>query len=143
MTGHNHNVVKDCYRTAIDILSYMSYHKRVRWRIEYYVDELGQKPVEEFIDGLTKEQQGKVWQTIEQLESYGPLLDYPFTSQIEGRLRELRTQAAKAKIRILYYGDAKRSFVLLHGLIKKTRELPENDKKKGLKRMRRDMELKE
>jgi len=103
----------------------------VQWKIEYYIDELGEKPVEEFLDELSEEEQGKVVQVLKQ---HGPLLDFPFTSQIEGRLRELRIQAAKAKIRILYYGDAHRTFVLLHGLIKKTQELPEADKKKGLKR---------
>jgi phage-related protein len=121
----------------------MSYHKRVKWKIEYYIDELGEKPIEDFLINLDKEQQGKVWQVIEQLETYGPNLDYPFTSQVEGRLRELRIQAGKTKIRILYYGDVKRSFILLHGFIKKNPKVSDSDKKKGLKRMRRDLELKE
>ena len=39
----------------VDILAYMSYHKRVKWKIEYYIDELGEKPIEDFLINLDKE----------------------------------------------------------------------------------------
>jgi phage-related protein len=46
---------------------------------------------------------------------------------VKGRLRELRTQQGKDKIRILYFGDARRFFVLLHAVVKKTEKLEESD----------------
>ena len=39
----------------------------------------------------------------------------------------MRTQQGKDKIRILYFGDALRVFVLVHGLVKRTAKLPEED----------------
>jgi len=39
----------------------------------------------------------------------------------------LRTQQAKDKLRIFYFGDAKRVFVLLHGIVKRTPKPPEED----------------
>jgi len=42
-------------------------------------------------------------------------------------MRELRTQYGREKIRILYFGDSQRKFVLLHGLIKRTDKLEKSD----------------
>lgn len=39
--------------------------------------------------------------------------------RLRGRSGSFRTQYAKDKIRILYFGDTKRRFVLLHGLVKR------------------------
>jgi phage-related protein len=44
---------------------------------------------------------------------------------VRRRLRELRTQQGKDKLRILYFGDASRTFVLLHAIIKRTAKLPD------------------
>jgi len=64
---------------------------------------------------------------IRMLEQEGPSLPFPYSSQVRGKLRELRTQQGKDKLRILYFGDAKRVFVLLHGIIKRSAQLPEED----------------
>ncbi len=39
----------------------------------------------------------------------------------------MRTQQGKDRLRILYFGDAKRRFILLHGIVKRTAKLPEED----------------
>lgn len=36
-------------------------------------------------------------------------------------------QDGKDKLRILYFGDANRTFVLLHGMVKRKARLPEED----------------
>lgn len=100
-------------------------------------------PVLEYLDGLHKREAVKMYQLIQMLEEHGPTLPFPYSSQIEGRLRELRTQLGKMRLRVLYYADKNRQFVLLHGLRKQTAKLPNSDKAVALARMERDMVLKE
>lgn len=57
------------------------------------------------------------------LEERGPHLPFPYSSQVEGRLRELRVHFGRTLYRILYYGDAERTFVLLHAFTKRTPRL--------------------
>jgi hypothetical protein len=70
------------------------------------------------------------------LEEQGAAMPFPYSSQVRGPLRELRTHYGKEHIRILYFGDAIRVFVLLHGLIKRTPKLDERDIKIAEQRMR-------
>ena len=112
------------------------------WEIEYYIEGDGSSPVEGFLDSIRPRPRAKLVQLIKRLEVDGPTLPFPYSSQIEGRLRELRTQLGKNRYRVLYYGDQERTFVLLHGVHKKTEELPEQDKQIALRRMKSDMEQK-
>ncbi len=97
------------------------------WQVDFYVDERGQAFVEEFLAGLPLNRRAKVLALIKMLEQEGPNLPFPYSSQVKGRLRELRTQQGKDKLRILYFGDAKRVFILLHGIVKRSAKLPEED----------------
>lgn len=45
--------------------------------IQYYADEEGRKPVQEFIDALDCKMQAKVFGRLELLEEYGPMLGMP------------------------------------------------------------------
>jgi phage-related protein len=114
----------------------------VPWRIEFYEEEDESRPVEEFLETLPAEHRAKVAQCLQLLEEFGPILDDPYSSQIKGKLRELKSHYGKAQYRILYYGDPIRSFVLLHGLRKVTGRLPEGDIEIAEKRMARDLRLK-
>lgn len=82
----------------------------------------------EFLDSLPVKDAAKVFQTIQMLEEFGPALPFPYSSQIEGKLRELRTRLGRNLYRILYYADKKRRFVLLHGFRKTSEKLPESIK---------------
>ena len=63
-------------------------------------------------------------------------MDYPYTSQIEGRLRELRLRMGKSRYRMLYFFDVDRTAILLHGLTKNTAAVEESNKRIGNSRMR-------
>jgi len=97
------------------------------WRVDFFVDERGNAPVEECLTSLPLQHRAKALALIKMLEQEGPSLPFPYSSQVQGKLRELRTQQGKDKLRILYFGDAKRVFVLLHGIVKRTAKLPEED----------------
>ncbi len=92
-------------------------------------------PVRVWLDTVPLEVRGKVLARIELLRTGGPTLDYPYTSQIEGKLREARLRVGKTRYRILYFFDEDRTAVLLHGFTKNTAAVEEADKKVGRARM--------
>jgi len=97
------------------------------WRVDFFVDERGEAPVEEYLTALPLQHRAKLLALIKMLEQEGPNLPFPYSSQARGKLRELRTQQGKDKLRVLYFGDAKRVFILLHGIVKRSAQLPEED----------------
>ena len=97
------------------------------WRIDFFVEEGGRAPVEEYLLRLPVQHRAKLLALIKMLEQEGPNLPFPYSSQVRGKLRELRTQQGKDKLRVLYFGDARRVFVLLHGIVKRSAQLPEEE----------------
>jgi phage-related protein len=106
-----------------------------RWEVEFFTDEDGSFPVRAWLDGLPEEVQGRIIARIELLKKGGPTLDYPYTSQIEGRLREVRLRIGRTHYRVLYFFDERRTAVLLHGFTKNTAAVEERDKRIGRARM--------
>jgi hypothetical protein len=60
------------------------------WSVKFYVDEKGNAPVQEFLDGLDKKRRAKVLALIALLAEQGAALHFPYSSQVRGKLRELR-----------------------------------------------------
>ena len=107
------------------------------WKIDFYADEDGSFPVRVWLDSVPEEVRGKVLARINLLKTGGPTLDYPYTSQIEGKLREARLRVGKTRYRVLYFFDEARTAILLHGFTKATASVEEADKKIGRTRMTR------
>lgn len=98
------------------------------WQVDFFTDEReGGAPVEEYLKSLPVQHRAKMLALIKMLEQEGPNLPFPYSSEIRGKLRELRSQQGKDKLRILYFGDVRRVFVLLHGIVKRSAQLPEED----------------
>jgi len=93
------------------------------WRVDFYVEDDDTAPVEGFLDSLPDRVRAKALAIIKLLEKEGPHLPFPYSSQVQGPIRELRTQYGKEHVRILYFGDPERVFVLLHGIIKRSKKL--------------------
>lgn len=96
--------------------------------------------MQEFLDGLDKPRRGKLVATIKLLEEQGPALPFPYSSQVQGKLRELRAHYGSEHFRILYFGAPNRAFVLSHALEKRTEKLPGRDIKLAEKRMGKYLE---
>jgi len=105
------------------------------WNVDFYQDDDGKLPVMKWLDTLPEEVRGKVIARIDLLKEGGPTLDYPYTSQIDGRLREIRLRVGKTRYRVLYFFDDERTAILLHGLTKNTPAVEEADKRIGSARM--------
>ena len=113
------------------------------WPVEFYQNQNEQKPVRDFLLSLQPKPRGKVLQGIQILSEFGIDLPFPYSSQVEGRLRELRVREGKNQYRILYYGDANRVFVLLHAFEKRSRKLPQREIRIAMERMNADRKRKE
>lgn len=105
------------------------------WKVDFYVTTEGSTPVQSWLDTLPPDVRGKVLARIQLLRNEGPILDFPYTSQIEGRLREARLRVGKTRYRVLYFFDEERTAILLHGFTKATATVEEADKKIGRARM--------
>jgi phage-related protein len=106
-----------------------------RWQIEFFEEQDGARPVQAWLDGLPGAVRGKVLARIDLLAQHGPTLDHPYTSQIEGKLREVRVRLGKTRYRVLYFFDESRVGVLLHGFTKNTAAVEETDKRIAHARM--------
>ena len=107
------------------------------WAVEFYEEEDGSAPVEKFLAKLPREHRAKSLEIVKLLEEVGPTLAFPYSSQVKGKIRELRTQQGKDKISILYFGDKRRQFILLHAFIKRTEKLSEKDIETAERRMKK------
>lgn len=105
------------------------------WRVDFYRDAAGRRPVEEYLDGLPAKHRAKVLALIARLGQIGPTLPFPYSSQVDGKLRELRTNFAKTRLRVLYYCDETQTFQLLHGIVKNSAALQQSDIDKGNARL--------
>jgi hypothetical protein len=107
------------------------------WTVVFFENVHGHVPVGEFLTRLFLGHRAKAPALIKMLEREGPSLPFPYSSQVRGRLRELRTQQGKDKILILYFGEARRVFVLLHGILKRSTQMPEEAIRAEEERMQR------
>ena len=105
------------------------------WSIDFFREEDGTLPVLQWLNGLPEGIRGKVIARIDLLKKGGPTLDFPYTSQIEGKLREARLRMGKTRYRVLYFFDETRTAILLHGFTKQTASVEESDKRIGRMRM--------
>jgi phage-related protein len=107
------------------------------WKIGFFAEDDGSFPVRKWLDALPQGVRGKVIARIDLLKKGGPTLDYPYTSQIEGKLREARLRMGKTRYCVLYFFDETRTGILLHGFTKATASVEESDKRIGKERMAR------
>lgn len=101
----------------------------------YYQDLKGRKQVKEFIDRFEEKTRAKILARIEFLEEHWHEVRRPLVDKIDKDLYELRVEFAWNNVRVLYAYMFKDYIVLLHGLVKKTNKIPENDKQKARTRM--------
>ena len=97
------------------------------WQVGFYEREDGGCPVEDFLNELGKPPRAKVLALIQLLAEQGPTLPFPDSSQVHGKIRELRTRYGRERLRVLYFGASTRERVLLHGFVKRSPKTPEQD----------------
>jgi phage-related protein len=101
-----------------------------------YRSQAGDRPVQEFLDGLPEREGGKVLGAIDYLAREGPRLHRPHAAHLRGKLWELRVSWARMEYRILYFFLKGENIVLVHGFVKKTQAVPERELETAERRMK-------
>jgi hypothetical protein len=78
-----------------------------RWRIGLSDEVRG------WVNALSTTDRARVDALLDLLVERGELLPFPYTSQLSGKLRELRIQFGRERTRISYYPGSGHRFVLL------------------------------
>lgn len=88
--------------------------------------------IEKFITSLEKRTIAKVLRTFDLLKEFGSNLGMPHSKPIKKGLFELRIRGEQ-EVRIVYVFHDNR-IILLHGFLKKTNKIPENELKTAIKK---------
>ena len=107
----------------------------MRKKAIYYENERNNRPVEEFINDLEFKTKAKVLARIEFLEERWQELRRPYVDTLKEGLYELRVIFSGNQVRVIYAYMFKDYIILLHGIIKKTKEVPQEDMLKAKNRM--------
>ncbi len=107
------------------------------WQVEYYKKENGDIPVLNYLLSVDAKLRAKAFREIELLEKHGPDLREPYVKPVKGAkykgLFELRVKFASNISRIFYFTYGQKTFVLLHGFTKKTKQTPIKELERALR----------
>jgi phage-related protein len=93
----------------------------------FYKTEAGGEPVREWLKSLAKHEKKLIGEDIKTCELGWPV-GMPVSRPLGQGLHEVRTKLPGNRIsRVIFYIDKKERMVLLHGFIKKTPKIPEED----------------
>ncbi|MBI4157442.1 type II toxin-antitoxin system RelE/ParE family toxin [Candidatus Woesebacteria bacterium] len=110
--------------------------QKEKWKIVYYESTNGSFPIYEFINGLEARAKSKVINTLDYLEIYGTRLGLPHVKKVTRTdLWELRILGSD-NIRIFYVATFGRTFLLLHGFVKKSPKTPNKEIKIAVARLK-------
>ncbi len=108
----------------------MIYNKN-EYKVKFYQDDKGNIPVIEYLEKIGKKEKAKILKYIEFLEMNDGYLDEPYSKHIKGKIRELRVDFSKNKHRVFYFTFIKKTIILLHAFLKKTKKTPIKEIKKA------------
>ena len=108
----------------------MIYHKN-EYKVKFYQDDRGNIPIIEYLEKIGKKEKAKILTYIEFLKMNDGYLDEPYSKHIKGKIRELRVDFSKNKHRIFYFTFIKKTIILLHAFLKKTKKTPIKEIKKA------------
>lgn len=114
----------------------------MRFEIEFYEKENGEKPVEIFLDSVSEKVRAKIIDNIVFLRDNGSTVREPKSKHIDDGIFELRTQLGSTASRILYFFFVGRRIILTNGFIKKTQKTPIDEIEKAKEYRKRYIERK-
>ncbi len=103
------------------------------FEVEFYEDNNGHVPVEDFLLSLDTKMRAKALLTISLLQTNGYDLREPFSKHLSDGIFELRIKQGTNITRILYFFFVGQRIILTNGFIKKTEKTPPNELSKAKK----------
>ena len=108
-------------------------------RVVYYREKSGRVPMQRWLNRLSRTPRRKCEELIVQLQESGRKLKYPRAHPLKGGIHELRARHGTVRYRILYFWHGSTVAVITHGIVKKSRAVPEDEIQRAL-RKKRDFE---
>ena len=103
--------------------------------VEFFIEDNGRIPVEEFITGLKdRKMKAKIFRSLELLERNGNMLGEPYSAFLGDGIYELRIIQSSNISRVLYFFCYGKKIILTNGFIKKTQKTPIKEIKLAKKR---------
>jgi len=97
------------------------------FKVDFYKEEDGTKPVGQFIRSLEIKMKAKVVGNLHLLEEYGNMAREPLSKELEDGIFELRTIEGDNIVRILYFFDKGRIIIATNGFVKKKQKTPRSE----------------
>jgi phage-related protein len=94
------------------------------WKVIYYPEQDGSKPVMTYIENLSIREQAKTLAFIGLLEENGPDLPRPYADLLDDGIHELRIKLSGTQVRILYFFCYQNIIVLTNAFDKHTNKVP-------------------
>ena len=98
-----------------------------RFRVDFYREENGNKPVGDFIRSLDMKMKAKVVANLHLLEEFGSLAREPLSKELDDGIFEIRTIEGNNIVRILYFFDYDRIIIATNGFVKKRQKTPKSE----------------
>ena len=106
-----------------------------RRKVEFYQNDLGHKPVSDWLLELIKDDRRIIGEDIKTLE-FGWPKGMPLCRPLGSGLFEVRSSLNSNKIARIIFCTTEENLILLHGFIKKTQKTPNKELDIALKRKR-------
>jgi phage-related protein len=103
----------------------------------FYRSNAGREPVREWLKSLEMEDRKVIGEDIKDVEFSWPI-GLPLVRSLGKELWEVRSSLPRGRIARIIFCIANRRLVLLHGFIKKTQKIPQNEIDLALKRKKDD-----
>lgn len=94
------------------------------FEVEFFEDDDGTYPAEEFILSQDVKMQAKLFRMLELLENRGNELREPYSKPLGDGIFELRAKQGTNITRVLYFFVVGRKIILTNGFVKKTQKTP-------------------
>ena len=112
----------------------MTQNQSSHYSIFYYISPMGDNPIKQFLDSLSKRQQVKILRIFQYMKEYGLSAILPHIKKVTGTpFWEIRI-LGKDNLRVFYAVPSRNSILILHGFIKKSEKTPMKELQTALKR---------
>lgn len=101
--------------------------------VEFYEQENGERPVEDFLNSLDIKMRSKLLMVLKVLQEKGNQLREPYSKHLEDGIFEVRGKVGNDISRVLYFFYHGGKIILTNGFIKKTQKTPRSEIMKAKK----------
>ena len=105
-----------------------------KFETSFYINNKGGFPVEDFLNKISRRAVQKFLYKDELLKTFGLTLKEPHCKHIKEDIYELRFKGGEGQIRVFYFSFINKTFVCLHGFVKKSQKMPKKEFKIAVSR---------